>query len=65
MRRYLMIKFGEITFKTVDNGDYEDLTREEKIEFQHCWRMFAVEELIRQGTWLIVPRDDGSFWGRV
>ena len=41
-----MNKLGSITFKTIDNGVYEDLTREEKIDFQYQYRMFAIEELI-------------------
>jgi len=59
-----MIPFGEITFKTIDNGDYEDLTGEQKAEFMADYRMFAVEELIKQGIWLVVPYEQGDIWSK-
>ena len=51
-----MIQFGEIVFKTVNNDDYEALTIDQKREFQETYRMFAIQHLIKDGVWVVIPR---------
>jgi len=53
-----MLRLGTVTFQTCDNGDYEDLDREEKIEFQKKWRMVSIQELNPLGKWILLPRED-------
>jgi hypothetical protein len=47
-----------VTFLTIDNAQYEDMSRKDKIEFQAEYRMFAIHPLIDHGKWILMKKED-------
>ena len=49
---------GTVTFLTIDNAQYEDMSRKDKAELLSDYHMFAICPLIDHGKWILMKRED-------